>query len=323
MLFLTSTIAFAQENVGVTVAPKEMSHGTQTAFTVFIPESVPKMVEKQWKNFINERSIFEFATKGTSQTVEKAFVGISNLFSKEKKQYTKTSLKVDKIGDELVVKNVIHEELTSNHIDVFARITGTKEGVFLSSFLQYSDSIFIDTTNISEDAQASIRNFIRQFGLETYRKVVEEQISNEQKELRKLEGVLKDFERKNKSLYNGIGRFEAEIDECYSNIGIIEMDLQRIEDRILLFKKSLHETDRNSLEYDSIKDSIKESEKDRKKNMRDVKKQKNKIRRFQTNIRDSNADIRGNEKEQEFQREKINKQEMRVSEFKNKLANIS
>ena len=323
VLFFISTMAvFAQENVEVTVAPKEMSQGTQMAFTVFIPESSPKMVEKQWKNFINERSIFEFATKGTSQTFEKAFIGISNIFSKEKKSFTKNSLKVEKIGDELVVRNVIHEELTSNHIDVFATIAGTKEGVYLNSFLKFSDSIFIDKTNISEDALSSIQNYVRVFGVETYRKVVEEQIVVENKELNRQEGILKNLEKKNKSLHNGIGRYEAEIDEFYSNINMIGTDLQRIEEQILGRKKSLQQTNRNSLEYDSIKDDIKESESERKRRLKDVKRQKNKIKRNQTKIRDSNSDIRGNEKEQEFQREKINMQEMRVSNFESKLANI-
>lgn len=323
LLFLFSIkTALAQEKVEVSTEQKEMSQGLQTAFSVFIPESEPKMVEKEWKKFINERSFFEFATKGTSQTFEKAFMEISNVFSKEKKTFAKNSLKVVKVGDELVVKNVIHEDLTNTDIDVFARITGTEKGVYLSSFLKYSDSIFINTTNITEDAQTSILNYIRVFGIETYRKVVGDQIEEEKTVLRKQEGELKDLERKNKSLHKSIGRDEANIDEYEYNITTLVSMLPRIEEKIQLNKKSLNQAEKKSLEYENYNLIKKDLKNERKKNLNKTKSFKKKIKRNQTDISKANSDIIVNEKDQEYQIEVIDKQEMRVLEFENKLANI-
>lgn len=322
LLFIYKS-SISQEPVEVSVEQKEMSQGEQTAFIVFVPESEPKMVEKEWKKFINERSIFEFATKGTSQTVEKAFLGVSNIFSKEKKSYDKKSLKVEKVEDELVVKNVMHEDLTSSSIDVYARIVGMEDGVFLNSFFKYSDSIFISESNISEDAQATIKNYIREFGVETYRVVVQEQVDAEKKILRKLEGDLKDLERKNKSLHKSIGSYESEIDEYNYNITTLQNDLVRIEAKRTEYKELLDETSKTSLDYDSVKDNLRDKDNERKKNLNKTKSFKKKISRNKTNIQNANSDILENEKDQELQREAIRNQQLQVEEYENKLLSIS
>lgn len=322
LFYFSIFVTVAQEKVEITVLPKKMSQGTQTAFTVFIPESESKMVEKEWKKFVNTRSVFEFATKGTSQTFEKAFIGLSNVFSKEKKSFSKKSLKVEKIAGELIVRNVIHENVTNEYIDIFSQTIGTEEGVYLNSFIKYSDSIFISKENISEDAQAALKNYIREFGVETYRKVVEEQIYNEQKKLSEKESVLNRMKKKNKSLNNSIGRYEAEIDEYSYNINTLKTDLDRIEERIIFYKGELNHASKNTAEYDSAKESKKEKEKERRKTQKKIKLYNKKIKRNQTDIIEANADILGNEKYQEFQIEVINKQEKRVVEFESKLSNI-
>lgn len=322
LLFVSISTVFAQERIDVVTAKKEMSKGTQTAFTVFVPEADSKFVENEWKKFINERPFFEFATKGTSQTVEKVILGISNIFSKEKKEYTKNSLKVEKFGNELLVQDVIHEELTNNHLDIFARITGAETGVYLSSFFQYSDSIFIDRSVVDEDVFQSINNYIRSFGVETYQKVVENQIDNEKKVLRKDENDLEKLQRKNKDLYKSTGHFETDIDECNDNIRRIEYDLKRIEERSSQYKDSLRQFNKKTIEYDALQVEIKENEKVHKKTYRQIKAQKNNIKQNQDKIRKVKIDIIGNENDQKVQQEIINQQEIRVKEFENKLANI-
>jgi len=315
-------VTVAQEEVEITVSPKKMSQGIQTAFTVFIPESDIKLVEKEWKKFVNKRSAFEFATKGTSQAFEKAYIGLSNAFSKEKKSFNKKSLKVEKIDDELIVKNVIHENVTNKYVDIFSQIIGTKEGVYLNAFIKFSDSIFISKENITEDAQNAIQNYIREFGVETYRRVVEGQLHNEQEDLHGKEVVLKKMKKKNKSLNNSIGRYESKIDEYTYNISTLKTDLDRIEERITFYKESLNQVSKNSVKYDSIKNSRKEKERERRKTQKKIKSYIKKIKHNQTNIKNANADILDNEKDQELQIEIINNQEKHVEKFEKKLSNI-
>lgn len=322
-IFLSIAIlGIAQEKIQVSVEQKEMSQGTQTAFRVTIPETTPKLVEKEWKKYINERSLFEFATKGTSQSVEKAFMGVSNIFSKDKKSYSKHSLKVEKVGNELVVKNILNEEVINHRMDVIASISVVDEGVCLSSFFKYSDSTFISESNVNEDILSTLKNYIREFGIETYEDIVQEQVDVELALLKEQEGILVRLERENESLHKSIGSDDADIEEFQYNINSLVKDLERIEESISKIKVSLNEVERKSVEYDSIKEDLKFKEKERDKNLKKQKSYKNKIKRNQTNIQKENSDILENQKEQELQKEVISKQKLRVDEFNNKLISV-
>lgn len=311
---------FSQGTVEVTISPKEMSQGTQTAFIVFIPEAKTKLVESEWKRFINDKSFFDFATTGTAQTVEKAFIGISNVFSQEKKNFTKKDLKVKKKGDELIVKNVIHEDLTHRHVDVYARIQEAQEGAYLNSFFKYSDSIFIDQTIISEDVVQSLKLYLREFGVETYRKVVQQQIADEKKVLSNEQSVLKKMERKNKSENKTIDRKETNIDDYNYDIAMYQNEMDRLSMRSKMLKDK--RVGKKSAEYASHKESMKDVTKERKKTSKKIKGLKNKIKSEQRKITKSTSGIEANIKEQEVQKEVIESQQNRIRDFEAKLENI-
>jgi hypothetical protein len=323
LILLTTITLVAQEKVEVEVSEKEMSEGIQTAFIVFIPESTPKLVIKEWKKFINERSLFEFATKGTAQTFEKAILGISNMLSDDKRTYSKQSLKIEEqAGNELIAHNVVHEDISNLNLDIIAQISAVDSGVFVNSFIKYTDSVYISETNTSVDNVNSIKEYIRQFGVETYKVVVEEQVNLEEKELKRQEDILKESERDNKQLDKSIGRYETEIDEYNYNIKVQERELEGIEERLETFKASLRSTEKKSDEYYVVKEKVKEVEKERKRNLNSQKSTKNKIKKDQSNIKNAQNEIIGNEKVQEIQKEVILKQELRVKGFKTKLENI-
>lgn len=323
VILMACVITEAQEKVEVKVAEKDMSEGIQTAFTVLIPESTAKLVTKEWKKFINERSIFEFATKGTTQTFEKAIMGISNMFSDDKKTYSKKSLKIEKgAGNELIAHNVVHEDISNLSLDVIAKISAVDSGVYVNSFFKYADSVFISQSNTSEDNMNTIKEYIRQFGIETYKVVVDNQIKEEEKKLKEQEDILKDSERANKQLDKSIGRYETEIDQYKYNIKLLERDLEGIEERLQMYKSSLRNTDKKSDEYFLVKESVKNVEKERKKNLKSLKSNKNKIKKNQSDITDAQNEIIANEKMQETQSEVIKMQELRVEEFKTKHSNI-
>uniref|UniRef100_UPI0032175E11 hypothetical protein n=1 Tax=uncultured Draconibacterium sp. TaxID=1573823 RepID=UPI0032175E11 len=323
LLFLFCVTAGAQEKVIVEVSEKEMSEGVQTAFSVLIPESSPKVVTKEWKKFINERSIFEFATKGTAQTFEKAILGISNNFSDEKKGYSKNALKIEeRSGNELVAHNVVHQNISDVGLDVIAQVSAADSGVYLNSFFKYTDSVFISESNTSVEDLNTIKEYIRQFGVETYKVVVADQIKAEEKELKKQEDILKDSQRSNKQLDKSIGRYESDIDEYKYNIKVQQRELESIDERLQTYKASLRSTNKKSDEYYLVKENLKNAEREHKKNLKSLKSNKNKIKKNQSNIKDAKSDIAANKKVQKIQKEVIEKQEERVEEYKRKLTSI-
>ncbi|MCY1722251.1 hypothetical protein OU798_17995 [Prolixibacteraceae bacterium Z1-6] len=323
LIFLACVVAEAQEKVEVEVSEKEMSEGIQTAFTVFIPESSAKSVTKEWEKFINERSIFEFATKGTTQTFEKAFMGISNIFSDDKKVYSKRSLKIEeRAGNELIAFNVVHEDISNLYLDVIAKISAVDSGVYVNSFIKYADSVFISEANTSVDNLNTIKEYIRQFGVETYKIVVAEQVESEEKELKKQEDILKDSKRAIKQLDKSIGRYDTEIDQHKYDTKVLTRELEGIEERLQMAKGALRNTKKKSEEYYLIKEKVKEVENERKKNLNSLKSNKNKISKNQSAIKDAENQIIANEKIQAIQSEVIKKKELRVEEYKTKYSNI-
>lgn len=320
LLYVSSLVA--QEKINVEVSTKEMSEGAQTAFTVFVPESNQKVVLKEWKKFINERSFFEFATKGTSQTFEKVALGISNLFANEKKEYSKKSLKVERQGNEFIVHNVLHESISNQHVDVIAQLSSVENGVYLSSYFKYADSVFISESNVTESTYNNIKEYVRQFGVEAYRVVVMDQVTLEEKELKKQEGILKDSKRDNKQENKAIGKYESEIDQYKYDIKVLKRDVVGIEERLQEYKTSFRSAKKKSAEYDLIKDNIKTIEKERRRNLNDQKSAKNKIQKNEARIKEAKNNIEANDKFQEVQNEVIAKQVLRVGEFNTKYSNI-
>ena len=312
-------LAKAQDIIEVTIEQKEMSMGEQTAISVLIPETNVKLVENEWKKFINERPVLEFVAKGTSQTFEKAFIDISNLFSKDKREFTKNKLKVTKVNNELIVKNVLHEEVTNNHIDVYAIVNRYENGVKLSSFFRFSDSIFINKSNVNENTLLAFSNYLKLFGQRTYIKAVEQQLFNERRELRNLEGELKMQENKNKSMHSSIGRQETNIDECENTIRIVEKVLEKLEDEIAENKNNLRRLDRKTETYTTQKDLIKQLEKEHKKEYTQIKTQNSRIKRYQSRIRNLKADISVNLNDQDIQKKKIEEQKAKLNATRNKL----
>ena len=312
----------SQEKIEATISTKTMSLGEQTAFSVIVPEAESKMVENQWKKFINDRSFFEFLSKGIFNTVQKVWIGISNIFSSEKKTFGKNSLKVEKKGDELVVKNVIHGEITNEHVDVYARISQSETGVSLSSFFRYSDSVFINETNVDQDVITSLQSYIREFGVDTYRKVVEGQIADEEKILKNMEHELKKLENKNSDYHKTIGDYESDIEEYNNSIWMENNDIMNIETQLNDLRVSQRNYNRKSPEYETFKKEMDEKTKDRKKGYREIKRQKAKIKRAESKIRYTKSDILINEREQDTQMEIIERQKSRINEFENKLLNI-
>lgn len=320
--FLMGFNLMAQEKVELTVGNKTMSKGEQMAITVFVPEANTKLVENQWKKFVNDRPIFEFITKGTTNAVQRVWIGVSNIFSPEKRTFNKNSLKVEKKGNEFVVKNVIHQQVTNDHLDIYAHVTQAENGVYLNSFFRYSDSVFINEANVDQDIITSLKSYIREFGVDTYKKVVDGQVKREEDVLKRMENDLKKLKNKNASFNNSISRHDSNIGKYNNNIWMINNDIYNIENQLSQLKDEQRNLDRKSVEYATLKKEIKQKSSERSKAYRSVKRQKSKIRKSESKIKNIESDIRINEREQDTQMKIIENQKLRIKEFETKRQNI-
>ena len=286
LLFAAITMALnasSQYRVEVETGEKPMSKGSQMAITVMIPEAKTDDVEPVWKRYINNRSVGERISNLATQ--------VGNIFKTEENRASRDRLKVESKDGEMYVRSIEVNEISKYSMDVYARITQLAEGCQFSAFFQYTDSAFINESNVDAERLMSLKSYIRDFGVEAYQSVVEGQIKEAKKEVSQQEGVLKDIESKTKKEEKSITRYEVDIQECNASIFEVEGDIVRLNETIELKKTAFSSLVKGTPEYDEGKKGLKELEKEKSKYFREIKSLKGKIKSKEMDIKSAKNTI--------------------------------
>jgi len=292
-IYLISTIllicfgAHAQQKIEVNLEEKTMSQGQQMAVTVFIPEGKTKSIEPIWKNYINNRSIGERIGHLATQ--------FGNIFRNEENKINQDKLKVEKKGDEWYVRSIEEADITSHSLDVYARASDLPDGCQFSAFFQYTDSVFINESNFDQERLQNLKSFIREFGIEAYKSIVDEQIKEAKKVVSDEESNLKKIESVSKREEKAITRYESDIDEYQSGINEIQNDISRLDESIGAKKLAFSLLLKGTPEYDVAKDDLKVLAKEKSKSFGKIKSLKGKIKSKEQNIKSSEKKISQNE----------------------------
>jgi len=306
--------ASSQYKVEVETGEKSMSKGTQFAFTVIIPEANTKDIEPVWKKYINNRSIGERISNLATQ--------VGNIFKSEEKQTGRDRLKVETKGDEMHVKSIEVNQISKYSMDVYARTTELPEGCRFSAFFQFTDSTFINESNVDAERILSFKNYIRDFGVEAYKSVVDDQIKAAKKEVSLQEGILKKIERKTKQEDKSITNFESDIQKHNATIFEVENDIVRVNETITLKKDTFSTLMKETLEYDTAKKELKGLEKEKSGYFREIKSLKGKIKSREQNIKSAQKKIADNELKVIRQRQIIQEKEKIVEQLNAKKEGI-
>lgn len=317
LLFAAITMALnasSQYKVEVETGEKSMSKGTQMAFTVMIPEAKTEEVEPVWKRYVNNRSVGERISNLATQ--------VGNIFKSEENRASRDRLKVETKGGEMYVRSIEVNEISRYSMDVYARITQLAEGCQFSAFFQYTDSVFINESNVDAERLMSLNSYVRDFGVEAYQSVVDNQIKEAKKEVSKQEGVLKDIESKTKKEEKAISRYESNIQEYNANIFSLENDIVRVNEIINLKKTSFSAMLKGTPEFDEAKKELKVLEKEKSGLFRDVKSMKGKIKSKEMNIKSAKNKIDKNDGDLKRQQLVIQEKEQIVDQLVKKKEGI-
>jgi hypothetical protein len=279
--------ASSQYKVEVETGEKNMSKGTQFSFTVMIPEAKSKDVEPVWKKYVNNRSIGERISNLATQ--------VGNIFKSEAKKSSRDHLKVEKKGDELYIRSIEENKISKYSMDVYARIIELPEGCQFYVFFQYTDSVFINESNVDAERIMSFKTYVHDFGVEAYKSVVDDQIKVAKKEVSLQKHILKSIESKTKKEERSITRNESDIQKYNAGIFEVESDIVRVDDIIEQKKTEFSSQLKDTPEYDAGKKGLKESEKEKSKYFREIKSLKGKIKSRELGIKDSKKKISENE----------------------------
>lgn len=317
LLFAAITMALnasSQYKVEVETGEKSMSKGTQLAFTVVIPEAKTEEVEPVWKKYVNNRSVGERISNLATQ--------VGNIFKSEEKRASRDRLKVETKGGEMYVRSIEVNEISKYSMDVYARITQLAEGCQFSAFFQYTDSAFISESNVDAERFMSLKSYVRDFGVEAYQSVVDNQIKEAKKEVSKQEGVLKDIESKTKREEKAITRYESNIQEYNASIFALENDIVRVNEIINLKKVSFSTMLKGTPEFDEAKKELKVLEKEKSGYFREIKSSKGKIKSKEMDIKSAKNKIEKNDIDLKRQQLVIQEKEAIVSQLVKKKEGI-
>lgn len=292
ILLATLSITFyahSQNRIEVQTMEKEMSQGPQTAFTMLIPKSKTQDIEILWKKYVNNRTVNERFKNLTT--------GVGNIFKSKDKKTKRDPLRMVKTGDELHVKSIVLDKISLYPLDIYALINQLPEGCQFRAFFQYSDSVFINSSNTPEDRMDLITNFVRDFGVEAYKNVVDENIKLANRNVSREENNLKELHAGIQRAENSISRNETLIQEYNSKISELRNDSTRMVETLASKKKDFSQMNKDSVDFETTKSELKSQERENVRIPREIRMLKGRIRSKELEIESAKNQIAENELE--------------------------
>lgn len=276
----------AQQEIKVLVSAKEMSKGLQPSFEVNIPETDIKSVERAWTKLLQ---------KGTRSRAKRA-------------------------NSEVMLSGASIDGIVAKQINVYSRLFADKGEVLLVSFYEL-DSVFFNAEQNAE-ISLSIKSFLRNFAVETYRASVMEQVKIEAQKLQAGERLTESLldEEKRKEIFVKESQREIRNLEDGIKVNLLDQDrmlenIERQKDKIAAVREFEDEHKAAEKELKSLKRSLKKIQSQR-------ESMHKKIDKLESGIKNAERDIRIGKEKQRMQDIVVSKQKNVLEAVQQKLNRI-
>lgn len=295
----------SQYRVEVETGERKMSKGNQTAFTVMIPDAKTDDIEVLWKKYVNIRP--------SGERIDNLNTQIGNIFRSKENRVKRDQLKMTRNGDELYIRSVEIDQISNYPMDVYARLTQLPEGCQLSAFFQYTDSVFLNESTVDENKLILLQNYVRDFGVEAYKTIMDKNIKMATKEVTKEQNRLKELQANTLREEKSILRNETAIQEFKDRITQLKSDSASLLETIDIREKEIAAMDKDSLEYMLLERELTELEKLKSRYGREIKTLHARIKSRELDIESARNQITSNELEIDNQA-KVIEQKQQVAE---------
>jgi predicted nucleic acid-binding Zn-ribbon protein len=255
---------------------------------LMIPEASYELVEEMWIKALE---------KGTKSDVAEAENGEITIFGAY----------IEAAGDDPV--------------NIYSQIIPRDSMVGLNACIELKRNEFI-TENMYESEFNQLKAYMHDFGKEVYTEVVKDQIKAEEDVLNELEKELKQLQNDQEQMEKQISKEEHKIDVSEDDIRTLESDLAVKNEEIARAKVSLNSAGDDPVQKASLKDALKDLEKDRKKILNSIKKEKKNIVGNEADIDNTQVEIPSLIEQQNQKMQEIEQQRSRVAEFEKKLTTV-
>lgn len=287
-LLLVPLVLFGQKPIEVSGTEFKLGQVVYSGVQVMIPEASYELVEEMWIKALE---------KGTKSDVSEAQNGEISIFGAY----------LEATGD--------------NPVNIYSQIIPRDSIVELNACIELKRNEFI-TENMYESEFNQLKTYMQDFGKEVYTEVVKDQLKAEEDVLNDLEKELKQLQNDQEQMEKQISKEEHKIDVGEDDIRTLESDLAVKNEEIARAKVQLNSAGDDPIQKETLKDALKDLEKDRKKILNSIKKEKKHIVGNEADIDNTQVEIPSLVEQQNKKMQEIEQQRSRVAAFENKLENI-
>lgn len=303
LIMILALYGKTQYRVEVETGEKKMSQGSQTAFTVMIPNSQKEQIEALWRKYVNVRP--------AGERIDNLNTQIGNLFKSKEKRVKRDRLKMLRNGEELHIRAVDISQISNYPMDVYATISQLPDGCQLSAFFQYTDSAFITADSVDHSKFDMAREYVRNFGVDAYRTVMDNNIKDANKAVAREQNRLKDLHASTLREEKSILRNENAIQEFHARISQLRTDSTNLIKNIESRQAELAALAKDSVEYMLVEKELQMLEKEKTRFSREIRSLKTRIKSKELDIESARNQIASNELEIDNQAKIIeNKQQV-------------
>lgn len=277
----------AQEEIVVTMKDKSFTVGEVPSFVTFIPEASYVDVTKTWEKYLGQ---------GTKE-------------------------KVTFENGEFVILSKEYEKISATPINIYSYIKEYDRELLLVCAIE-KDGEFV-SRDMDEEIYIPAKKYVRDFAVESYQEAVADQIKDEEKTLKKMEGEKNHLLNQKESTLFNINQYERNIVTKQDEITLNKMDqsnkvlqIQAQKELILKLANAGEE------EQDEAEKVLKDLEKDFKKLQKANENLHQDIDNYESYIRQEEISLAEIESEMKFVQLDIDDQEYKVRKLQQKLEDI-
>jgi len=282
----------SQQKIEVFEDSAAISKGNQIGYAVYIPQGEIDDIKKEWSKIIRQN----------------------------------TKSKVEEMGFEINIMGTQIEEIHHDPINLYSTIYKMDTVLKLITFFEIDSVFFVFTENNktlqSEKIHHGINHFIKNFAVGQYSIAVQEELDEDEKELKSLNKEFDNLKKENENAHKEIQKCEQGISNSEHAISTLESDNERKLGEINTKKESMASIPKDSDLGKEAKKDLKGLEKDKKNIENSLEKERKSIVECNASIEEMNHLIEKNLEQQEEMKALIEQQEDIVKAVTTKLGGI-
>ena len=288
-LLLVPGVLLGQKPIEVSGANFKLGQDEYSGVQVMIPEAGFEQVGKMWIKALE---------KGTKSDVSEAHNG------------------------EITIFGAYIKSISEDPVNIYSQIIPRDSIVELNTCIELKRNEFI-TENVHESEFNQLKAYMHDFGKEAYIEEVEEQLEAEEAVLKELERELKKLQNDKESMEKKISKNEHDNTVSDDDIRILDADITVKNEELARAKVRLGSVGDDLVLRETIEAEIKDLEKEKKKMLKSVEKEKKNIVGYNSDIDNIKLEIPAMVEQQNQKMQEIEQQRNKVNLFENKLTTVS